>query len=134
MNIKNLALLSGVACATVLATYAWATSQDESEVKEEAATEQTESAEPAPLCIPMAEAKEAAAGAETDEAKAEDSTDEAKAEESTDEAKSEDGDAEVAALPICDEDGNPPAPEGEKETGEEAESAEKATDEAAKTE
>ena len=124
MKSKNLALLTGVTCIAVLATYAWAATQEVTEVKvEEAAAKVEESTEPAPLCIPMAEAAEATV--ETTEAK----TEEAKAEEATDEAKSEEGDAEVA-LPLCDEDGNPPVVEeaaGEEKT-------EGAAEEPAKTE
>ena len=127
MKSKNLALLTGVTCIAVLATYAWAATQEVTEVKvEEAAAKVEETAEPAPLCIPMAEAAEAtAATEESSEAK----TEESKAEESTDEAKSEEGEAEVA-LPLCDEDGNPPVAE---EAASE-EKTEEAAEEPAKTE
>lgn len=132
MTSKNLALLTGVSCVVVLATYAWAASQ-EAEVKvEDAAAEVTETAEPARLCIPMAEANDATAVVEeTDEAKSEEATEDAKTDDAATEEASEDGAAE--ALPICDEDGNPPAPEGETAEGEaaEGEAAEEATEEKA---
>lgn len=128
MKSNNLALLTGVTCIAVLATYAWAATQEVTEVKvEEAAAKVEEAAEPERLCIPMAEAAEATAATEEGaEAKSEETNaEETKSEESTDEAKSEEGDAEVA-LPLCDEDGNPP-------TAEEAAGEEK-TEEPAKTE
>ncbi len=128
MKSNNLALLTGVTCIAVLATYAWAATQEVTEVKvEEAAAKVEEAAEPERLCIPMAEAAEATAATEEGvEAKSEETNaEETKSEESTDEAKSEEGDAEVA-LPLCDEDGNPPA-------AEESASEEK-TEEPAKTE
>jgi hypothetical protein len=126
MKSKNLALLTGVTCIAVLATYAWAATQEVTEVKvEEAVAKVEEAAEPERLCIPMSEAAEAtAANDDSSEAKTEESSaEETKSEESTDEAKSEEGDAEVA-LPLCDEEGNPPV-------AEEAASEEK-TEEAAK--
>jgi len=125
MKSNNLALLTGVTCIAVLATYAWAATQEVTEVKvEEAAAKVEEAAEPERLCIPMAEAAEATAATEEGaEAKSEETNaEETKSEESTDEAKSEEGDAEVA-LPLCDEDGNPPAAEeaaGEEKTEEPA--------------
>ena len=125
MKSNNLALLTGVTCIAVLATYAWAATQEVTEVKvEEAAAKVEEVAEPERLCIPMAEAAEATAATEEGaEAKSEETNaEETKSEESTDEAKSEEGDAEVA-LPLCDEDGNPPAAEeaaGEEKTEEPA--------------
>lgn len=128
MKSNNLALLTGVTCIAVLATYAWAATQEVTEVKvEEAAAKVEEAAEPERLCIPMAEAAEATAATEEGaEAKSEETNaEETKSEESTDEAKSEEGDAEVA-LPLCDEDGNPPA--AEESAGEEK------TEEPAKTE
>jgi len=136
MTSKNLALFSGVACAAVLATYAWAASKDASEVKvTEAAAEMEESAEPAPLCIPMAEANDATA--ETSEANTEGNaevatTEEATTEASSEEAKAEDGASEAeSALPICDENGNPPAAEAEASS---EEATEAAAEEPAKTE
>ena len=139
MTNKNLVLLSGAAFAAVLATYAWAASKDASEIKvEEAATMTEESAEPALLCIPMAEANDAAAAApETSETSTDGNaevatTEEATTEESSEKGMAEDGAAEAEALPICDEDGNPPAAESEAASTEEA--TEAATEEPAKTE
>jgi len=65
MKSNNLALLTGVTCIAVLATYAWAATQEVTEVKvEEAAAKVEEAAEPERLCIPMAEAAEATAATE----------------------------------------------------------------------
>lgn len=142
MTSKTLAIISGLSCVAVLATYAWAANQEVKEVKveeapaalvEEVAATTEEAAEPARLCIPMDEATEAAAPA------AEGTTEEAKTEESADTVPAEDLAAE-AGLPICDEEGNPPAPEGEAAESEAApaestEAAEEpATEEPAKTE
>lgn len=131
MTTKNLALLSGVACVAVLATYAWAASQDAAAIKsEEAAVEVEASAEPAALCIPMAEANDAAA-TETSETSVEGKAEVASSEESTEEVKTEAGATDVeAALPICDENGNPPAAEAAAS----GEVTEKAAEEPAKTE
>ena len=133
MTSNKVALLAGVACIAVFATYAWAATQEAAEVKTEDAAKVEESAEAAPLCIPMAAASEATEASDetaTEEAKTEEATEEAKTEEATEEAKADDG-AEAVALPICDEDGNPPAPEGDTAAEEKTEEAAK---EPAKTE
>jgi len=138
MTSKNVALLSGVSCIVVLATYAWAASQDASEVKVEEAAVQVEAAtETARLCIPMAEAEEAtAAVVETDEAAAEDKAEETKTEASDDTAETKTVETEAVSaevsLPICDEAGNPPAAEGDAAASEAT--TEKATEEPAKAE
>lgn len=131
MKSKNLALLTGVTCIAVLATYAWAATQEVTEVKvEEGAAKVEEAAEPARLCIPMAEAAEATEAATTEES-SEAKTEETDAEASTDEAKAEEGAAEAEpALPLCDEDGNPPV--ADEAAGEEK--TEEAAEEPAKTE
>lgn len=135
MKNKIVALTSVIALF-VLGSHAWADSHSSAEVKApEEAAEATESMEAPRLCIPREEAEAATVPSDGNaevEAKPEEAdkpeAEEAAPTEGGDEAKEETAEAE-AALPICDEDGNPPAVEAEA-TEETAE----ATEEPAKTE
>lgn len=118
MMTKNIALTSSAAVILAFATFAWADSTTAPEAEAAAPTEASEEA-PARLCIPKAEAEAAA------EATEEQPGDEAEAEE----AAPSDGNAPVEddaedteeALPICDDEGNPPEP-AEAEAESESES------------
>lgn len=115
MMTKNIALTSSAAVILAFATFAWADSTTAPEAEAAASAEASEEA-PARLCIPKAEA-EAAAEAADDEAKAE----EGMPSDSDGNAPVE-GEAEEAALPICDDEGNPPEPAEAEEAEEETKS------------
>lgn len=124
MNNKTVAL-SSVVVLLALGAYAWAESHSSAEVKatEEVAevAEEAEAVEAPRLCIPREEAEAAADGnAEAEATTEEAAKPEAEATEPAkegDEVKEEETAEAEVALPICDEDGNPPAPE-EAETAE----------------
>ena len=120
MNNKTVTLGSAIVLLA-LGAYAWADSHSSAEVKatEEVAevaevAEGTEVVEAPRLCIPREEAEAAAEGnAEAEATTEEAAKPEAEATEPAkegDEVKEETAEAEVA-LPICDEDGNPPVAE-----------------------
>ena len=117
MNNKTVTLGSAIVLLA-LGAYAWADSHSSAEVKatEEVAevAEGTEVVEAPRLCIPREEAEAAAEGnAEAEATTEEVAKPEAEATEPAkegDEVKEETAEAEVA-LPICDEDGNPPVAE-----------------------
>lgn len=117
MNNKTVTLGSAIVLLA-LGAYAWADSHSSAEVKatEEVAevAEGAEAVEAPRLCIPREEAEAAAEGnAEAEATTEEAAKPEAEATEPAkegDEVKEETAEAEVA-LPICDEDGNPPVAE-----------------------
>ena len=111
MMTKNIALTSSAAVILAFATFAWADSTTAPEAEAAAPAEASEEA-PARLCIPKAEAEAAADAAK--EAKPDD-----KAETKSDRNAPVEGEAEEseeAALPICDDEGNPPEPAEAEET------------------
>lgn len=120
MKINNIALSSGVALLLAFVTYAWADSTTTPEAAAEEATSAETSDAPARLCIPQEEA-DAAAEATTDEEAKPEGEAAADGDAPVAEGEAAEGDApaegdateegeEEAALPICDENGNPPEP------------------------
>lgn len=134
MKTSNIALSTGATLLLAFVTYAWADSTPAPEAAAEAEASAETSDAPARLCIPQDEAnaaadateevkpegEAAAEGEAASEGDAPAAEGEAVAEGDAPAAEGEaaaEGDASVAeeeeaeaALPICDEDGNPPEP------------------------